>query len=102
MAPLCGIKFCGGCNPRYDRGLALEKLRSNFNGEIEMRFAEENIDYDILLVIGGCTNCCASYQQYRAKKDILKMWDEGHIESITSTINEMITEEINCGLEEDL
>lgn len=25
-----GIKYCGGCNPRYDRNQEVEKLKKNF------------------------------------------------------------------------
>ena len=24
------VKYCGGCNPRYDRGAALEKLKKRY------------------------------------------------------------------------
>lgn len=71
---LCGVKFCGGCNPRYERGEALTQMKKRFQDRIEFTQAEEGISYDFLLVIGGCTNCCASYQQYDAKTYIL-MWD---------------------------
>jgi len=100
MALRCGVKFCGGCNPRYDRGSALEKLKSGFNGGIDIEPAEEGAEYDMLLVIGGCTNCCATYQQYRVGKSVLKMWDESHIKDIAGAINDMITEDRNSGLEE--
>ena len=30
---LVGVKFCGGCNPRYDRGKALEAIKNEMQGE---------------------------------------------------------------------
>jgi hypothetical protein len=87
---LVGVKFCGGCNPRYDRGKALEAIKKQTQGAAEFVIAEEGSEYDYLLIIGGCTNCCASHHQYGAKKDIVKMWDESHIEE---AINKLIKQE---------
>lgn len=87
---LVGVKFCGGCNPRYDRGKALAAIKEQLQGEAEILIAEEGGEYDHLLVIGGCTNCCASVNQYMAKKDIIKMWDDEHIEK---TINKIKKQE---------
>lgn len=85
----CGVRFCGGCNPRYDRGKALATLQEKFKGKVDFVIAEENTLYDLLLVIGGCTNCCAAYEQFEAKEGILKMWDESHIEEIAESINKI-------------
>ncbi|GAB1476615.1 hypothetical protein MASR2M70_14510 [Bacillota bacterium] len=38
---LCGVKFCGGCNPRFERGKALEELKEHFEGRINFEYAEE-------------------------------------------------------------
>ena len=86
----CGVKFCGGCNPRYERIEALEKLKLHFSGKINFDYAKENENYDFLLVIGGCTNCCAAYDQFETKKGALKMWDETCIERISSNIEKFI------------
>lgn len=60
-----GIKYCGGCNPRYDRAKYVGKL-ADCHPEWEMEYAKEGVHYDLLYVIGGCTSCCASYEQYWA------------------------------------
>lgn len=77
---LVGVKFCGGCNPRYDRGKAYEAIKKQLEGTAEFVIAEEGKEYDTLLVIGGCTNCCASHSQYKAANEPIKMWDETHID----------------------
>lgn len=59
-----GIKFCGGCNPRYDRGAYAEELKKNPDYETE--YAKEGVHYDVLHVVCGCTAACARYQQYDA------------------------------------
>lgn len=83
---LVGVKFCGGCNPRYDRGKALETIKKQTGGAAEFVIAEEGAEYDYLLVIGGCTNCCASYSQYKAGIKTIRMWDESHIERIVQEL----------------
>ncbi|WP_227020263.1 hypothetical protein [Sinanaerobacter chloroacetimidivorans] len=83
-----GVKFCGGCNPRYERGKALETIKNHFKGRVEFVNVQEDAEYDFVLVIGGCTNCCASYQQYKAKEYIL-MWNFDHIEETIKKIEEM-------------
>ena len=77
----CGVKFCGGCNPRYARGDAYRKIREDLP-EVDFRYAEEEEPYDQLLVIGGCPACCASHSQYTVRDEMRKMWSEEHIEDI--------------------
>jgi len=71
----CGVRFCGGCNPRFDRGEAYEKIRTQLKDEIEFDYAKEDDWYDVILVIGGCTNCCASYDHYRTRRGVVKVYN---------------------------
>ncbi|MFV0518424.1 MAG: hypothetical protein ACK5MV_13605 [Aminipila sp.] len=85
----CGVRFCGGCNPRYDRGAALKALEEEFKSKVEFVIAEEEVKYDLLLVIGGCTNCCAAYEQFQTENGILKMWEKDQIEKIVNYISKL-------------
>ena len=82
----CGVKFCGGCNPHYQRGDAYRRIASDIP-EIVFEHAEEGVEYDVLLVIGGCTACCAGYDQYTVKGDVIKMWSEDQINDIESKLS---------------
>ena len=82
----CGIRFCGGCNPRYDRGKACEEIKQQFK-DIDFLHAVENEKYDCLLVIGGCTNCCASYEQFDVEGKVFKMWDKSHVEDVKEKLS---------------
>lgn len=84
---LCGVRFCGGCNPRYDRGAALREIESHFK-DIDFVNALEGIPHDLLLVIGGCSNCCAAYEQFDSKHSAIKMWDKDHISKVLKEIKE--------------
>jgi len=90
---ICGVRFCGGCNPRYERGDALEKIRKHFLGRVDFPYAEEDVVYDLLLVIGGCSSCCASHCQYEARGDRVIMWDQSHIEEVINKIESIITDQ---------
>jgi hypothetical protein len=72
----CGVRFCGGCNPRYDRGASYESIKDRLAGKVEFEIAEEDVLYDLILVIGGCTNCCASYNQFKSLDGAIKIWDK--------------------------
>ena len=83
------VKFCGGCNPRYERGKAFDAIKKQFEGKVEFVIAEEGVEYDFILVIGGCIKCCASYSQYKAKNDVVLMWDEKHIEQTIKKLKKL-------------
>ena len=68
------MKFCGGCNPRYDRGAYFARVKAE-NPLCGFEIAEEEKQYDVLLVIGGCPSCCASCEQYHFER-IVRVWEE--------------------------
>ena len=61
----CTVKFCGGCNPRYDRGEAYNTVRSSFS------YPEEGAQYDVLLIIRGCTGCPYLYEEIDARHRVV-------------------------------
>ena len=84
----CGIKFCGGCNTRYERGEASRQIQRELS-QIEFAHAVEGEKYDNLLVIGGCPACCASYEQYDVTGKVIKMWDSSHIEAVKKELSDL-------------
>lgn len=61
-----GVKFCGGCHPGFDRGKVFREMKERYR-DYTFVIAEENILYDDLLFLCGCTSRCASYQPYRMR-----------------------------------
>ena len=53
-----GVRYCGGCNPRYDRTALVGRLAERCPNVRFVR-AESGREYDALLVVGGCCACCA-------------------------------------------
>ena len=87
----CGVRFCGGCNPRYDRGEALKEIEDRLkDSDIEFKITTEDEQYDALLIIGGCTNCCAGYDQFTWSGKVRKMWAAEHIEKIINELRDSL------------
>ncbi len=80
-----GVRFCGGCNPRFERGEAYKEIKSRLEN-VDFQLAEEGAYYDTILVIGGCSACCASYEQFDYKYEEVKMWDSSHIEEVVEKL----------------
>ena len=97
---LGGVKFCGGCNPRFDRGKVYETVKKHFTDKVNFVIAQEDETYDFVLVIGGCTNCCASYHQLKTKSEYILIWDESHVDKAINKIKELGG--MNFGLEGNL
>ena len=67
----CTVKFCGGCNPRYDRGEAYQTVRSSLSGAAEFSYPEDGARYDVLLIIRGCTGCPYLYEEIDAAHRVI-------------------------------
>ena len=87
---LGGIKYCGGCNPRFERRKTLESIKEHFQGRVIFENVQEDKEYDFVIVISGCTNCCASYSQYYTKNEFILLWDENHIDRTINKIEEIL------------
>ena len=71
-----GIKFCGGCNPNYDRVAALERIRSHLNPDVEfVRFDCKNAV--CILFIKGCDTECIDLNRFGQTRQImLTCWED--------------------------
>lgn len=53
-----GVKYCGGCNPRYDRVALVARLAAD-HPSLRLEPAQPGVYYDLLLVVCGCSARCA-------------------------------------------
>lgn len=65
-----GIKFCGGCNSRFDRGREFQRLKKRVH-QVQWVSGRENEICDYWLVICGCQRICAETKNLLAKEGIL-------------------------------
>ena len=65
------VKFCGGCNPGYDRGAAYQEIRAAVADCAVISLPEAGRHYDALLIIRGCTGCPYLYEEIDTENRIL-------------------------------
>ena len=64
MAKRIGIRYCGGCNPRYDRVAAVERLQRDFP-QYRWELAEADTEQSLRILVCGCEAACVSAEDLR-------------------------------------
>lgn len=62
-----GIRYCGGCNASYDRKAFVRNLIKDLDYSHNLEIAKETKEYDYLILVCGCQNCCVSHEKYILK-----------------------------------
>lgn len=65
-----GIRYCGGCNPRYDRVRAVRTLEAAFP---DVLFFSQGADRlpDLLIMVCGCSSRCAAVPDLQMEEEKL-------------------------------
>jgi len=58
-----GLKYCGGCNPEYDRVAILDHIKQSLQDKIEI-VRPESEDVDLILSVNGCSTACADLKPF--------------------------------------
>jgi hypothetical protein len=53
-----GIKYCGGCNPEYDRVGLVRHIKEKLKGS-GVSFSYESREADLVVAVQGCETACA-------------------------------------------
>ena len=61
-----GIKYCGGCNPYYDRVDLVRQIENRLDGIVEF-VSPANDDVDLVLAVEGCNTACADLSLFDGK-----------------------------------
>ncbi len=67
-----GVKFCGGCNPKYARGEEFSKLKEKLK-DVQWVTGNKEEFCDFWLLICGCQRGCIIEKDFVAKRKILKL-----------------------------
>ena len=67
---IVGVKYCGGCNPRYDRSEEFLRLKKKFPN-IQWVNGESEAICDYWLIICGCDRDCVDISGFKAKREII-------------------------------
>ena len=69
-----GVKYCGGCNPYYNRIKAAQFIKQSLPGHMFLPYVQGET-YDAVLVVCGCTAACANAEEasvYLTSQDDIK------------------------------
>lgn len=73
MPLMIGFKYCGGCNPRYDRKAFYEEFTSIAGDDIVTSTVKDGEFYDYIVVLSGCSSDCADCTRLSFKYDIIRV-----------------------------
>jgi hypothetical protein len=61
-----GLKYCGGCNPEYDRVAVVRHIEERLQGTVEFVEPEpENETIELILAVEGCGTACADLSAFQ-------------------------------------
>lgn len=92
MKAKIAVKFCGGCNPGYDRGAAYGEIRSATADAAVLSLPAAGEHYDALVILRGCTGCPYLYEEIDADARIVCV-KKDDIPEVIQTIRNYETKE---------
>ena len=78
-----GSKYCGGCNPTYERVEMVERVQSRLEDRL-LFLRHDQQDLDGLILINGCPRSCASENLNRIKAPHLSISGESGFENLVN------------------
>ena len=64
------IKYCGGCNPAFDRVKAVDGMLARLAGVAEVVPLDDE-RADMLVAVQGCRTACADFSRFKGKKIVV-------------------------------
>lgn len=62
-----GLKYCGGCNPRYDRVETLRRISDELGGTVRF-VSPDDPGVGSVLVVMGCETACADLSSLKDRR----------------------------------
>ena len=99
--PVIGIRYCGGCNPRYDRVAAVNKLKSLLP-EMAFEAVQPDHDYDSVVVVCGCDAACAKTDDLKVpSRKLLRIGEWKDIMSTRDRLHQIAVPKETTALDHD-
>jgi len=86
------VKYCGGCNPNYDRVALAEQLLERLFGMTELVTGDKVPD--LVIAIEGCPTACADLTQYEGLEVVI-LTDPTQMQSVVDQIKKRHSQESN-------
>jgi hypothetical protein len=61
------VKYCGGCNPDYDRAAVFERIKNSLSEKYQFVDADEKHP-DIVIAVQGCSVACADLSRHKGSR----------------------------------
>ena len=90
-----GVKYCGGCNPEYDRVALVEQIKGRLEGKVSF-VPPESEGVDIILTAQGCRTACVDLSGFRG----IETWTVTGIEDGKKFVREIIEREVHINAKE--
>ena len=84
-----GVKYCGGCNPCYERSDILRWLKRDYP-TVQTEAVREDVLYDMCLVICGCREECSDYSYLKQQYEVLIIRAPEEYEKASNRIREKL------------
>jgi hypothetical protein len=59
-----GLKYCGGCNPEYDRVALVRHIKESLQGKVKF-VSPESENVSLILAVEGCGTACADLSAFQ-------------------------------------
>ena len=79
-----GLKYCGGCNPEYDRVAVKNQIEKSLQDKVQF-VSPESDDKEMILAIQGCKIACADLSPFQG----VKIWKITSMEDAEKFVKEM-------------
>lgn len=86
--PVVFVKYCGGCNPKFDRRIIVKELERYFGFRIEP--FNDKVLPDITIIVKGCKSECLILDAYKSKMKTILIDDTENLEVIIEEIKDLL------------
>lgn len=76
-----GVKYCGGCNPKYTRSLIPKRIKEEFP-QVHLEPVEYSHRYDYVLIVCGCEAECITEVEIRERCEVLQVFSLADYEMV--------------------
>ena len=76
-----GIKYCGGCNPTYERVEVIEKVQFRLGDQFLCHHHGDE-DIEALILVSGCPRACAGKELILEKNSCFSVTGEGDYDAL--------------------
>lgn len=89
MNKVIHIKYCGGCNPHYDRVAFVNYLRDRYRGQIEFVPADSQQTSKVMVAVCGCRCKCVYAHDYPVYEEIIYISNEQEQQELIAYLDQL-------------